>query len=79
MDVLKQLFEQHYRLPAEHVQPLQGQLGGSGRAIVRLTGGGFSAIGIRLSGARGESSPSLSSHGIFAAADCRFRRFMPRI
>ncbi|MGO9778056.1 MAG: phosphotransferase [Terracidiphilus sp.] len=46
MDVLKRLFEQHYRLPAESVQPLQGQLGGSGRAIVRLTGGGFSAIGI---------------------------------
>ena len=46
MDVLKRLFEQHYRLPAEHVQPLQGQLGGSGRAIVRLAGGPFSAIGI---------------------------------
>ena len=46
MDVLKRLFEQHYGLPAERVQPLQGQLGGSGRAIVRLTGGGFSAIGI---------------------------------
>jgi aminoglycoside/choline kinase family phosphotransferase len=28
------------------VQPVQGQLGGSGRAIVRLTGGAFSAIGI---------------------------------
>jgi aminoglycoside/choline kinase family phosphotransferase len=46
MDVLKQLFEHHYQLPAEHVQPLQGQLGGSGRAIVRLAGGAFSAIGI---------------------------------
>ncbi|MGD0737279.1 MAG: RNase adapter RapZ [Terracidiphilus sp.] len=46
MDVLKRLFEQHYKLPAEHVQPLQGQLGGSGRAIVRLAGAGFSAIGI---------------------------------
>jgi len=46
MDVLKRLFEQHYRLPAEGARPLQGQLGGSGRAIVRLTGGGFSAIGI---------------------------------
>jgi aminoglycoside/choline kinase family phosphotransferase len=33
-------------LPAEHVQPLQGQLGGSGRAILRLTGEGISAIGI---------------------------------
>jgi aminoglycoside/choline kinase family phosphotransferase len=46
MDVLKQLFEHHYQLPAEHVTPLQGQLGGSGRAILRLTGGPFSAIGI---------------------------------
>jgi aminoglycoside/choline kinase family phosphotransferase len=46
MDVLKQLFGQHYQTPAERVQPLQGQLGGSGRAIVRLTGGGSSAIGI---------------------------------
>ena len=50
MDVLKRLFEQHYRLPAEGARPLQGQLGGSGRAIVRLTGGGFSAIGIVYSG-----------------------------
>ena len=46
MDVLKRLFEQHYQFPAERVQPLQGQLGGSGRTIVRLTGGKSSAIGI---------------------------------
>ena len=46
MDALKRLFEQHFHMPAEHVQPLQGQLGGSGRAIVRLAGGNFSAIGI---------------------------------
>ena len=46
MDVLKRLFEQHYRLPAEDAQPLQGQLGGSGRAIIRLVGGNLSAIGI---------------------------------
>jgi aminoglycoside/choline kinase family phosphotransferase len=46
MDVLKRLFEQHFQIPAEKVQPLQGQLGGSGRVIVRLTGGAFSAIGI---------------------------------
>jgi aminoglycoside/choline kinase family phosphotransferase len=49
MDVLKQLFEQHYRVPAREVQPLQGQLSGSGRAILRLTGGGKSAIGILYS------------------------------
>jgi aminoglycoside/choline kinase family phosphotransferase len=46
MDVLKRFFEQHYQVPAEHVKPLQGQLGGSGRAIIRLSGGGLSAIGI---------------------------------
>ena len=46
MDVLKRLFEQKFHAPAEQVRPLQGQLGGSGRAIVRLTGGDFSAIGI---------------------------------
>jgi aminoglycoside/choline kinase family phosphotransferase len=46
MDVLKRLFEVHYGFPAEDLQPLQGQLGGSGRAIVRLTGEGISAIGV---------------------------------
>jgi aminoglycoside/choline kinase family phosphotransferase len=46
MDVLKRLFEQHFQITAEDVQPLQGQLGGSGRVIVRLSGGNFSAIGI---------------------------------
>ena len=49
MNVLKRLFEQYYRLPAEDAQPLQGQLGGSGRTIVRLTGGNLSAIGILYS------------------------------
>src|SRR5882757_6651785 len=56
IDVLKGLFEQHFRAAPERVQPLQGQLGGSGRVIVRLSGGeqdkarltsnGHSAIGI---------------------------------
>ena len=46
MDVLKGLFERHFGAPAEEVRPLQGQLGGSGRAIVRLTGAGHRAIGI---------------------------------
>ncbi|MGD0546636.1 MAG: phosphotransferase, partial [Terracidiphilus sp.] len=46
MDVLQQLFERHFRLLAEEVRPLQGQLGGSGRAIMRLSGGGRTAIGI---------------------------------
>jgi len=46
MDVLKKLFEQSFHRPPERVQPLQGQLGGSGRKIVRLTAGTSSAIGI---------------------------------
>jgi len=46
MDDLKRLFEEHFKSPAESTYPLQGQLGGSGRAIVRLSGGGHTAIGI---------------------------------
>src|ERR1035441_8049893 len=46
MDALKRLFEQHFHSPAEHVRPLQGQLGGSGRVIVRLAGAGHTAVGI---------------------------------
>jgi len=46
MGILEQLFEKHFHAPAGEVQPLQGQLGGSGRKIVRLAGGGSSAIGI---------------------------------
>src|SRR5579862_1392351 len=45
-DVLKKLFAQHFHAPPERVQPLQGELGGSGRVIVRLSGGNQSAIGI---------------------------------
>src|SRR6266446_5991480 len=54
MDILKKLFEQHFHAPVEQVQPLQGQLGGSGRNIIRLTGQKFSAIGI-LYGVREEN------------------------
>jgi aminoglycoside/choline kinase family phosphotransferase len=46
MDVLQKLFEQHFHSPVERVQPLQGQLGGSGRTIIRLAGNKLSAIGI---------------------------------
>ena len=49
MDVLKRLFEQHYQRTAENVQPLQGELGGSGRAIIRLSAGQSTAIGILYS------------------------------
>ena len=46
MDVLKTLFERHFHAPAERVQPLQGQLGGSGRKIIRLANESATAIGI---------------------------------
>src|SRR4249920_2936608 len=46
MDVLKKLFEQYFHSPVVRVQPLQGQLGGSGRRIIRLASEDLSAIGI---------------------------------
>jgi aminoglycoside/choline kinase family phosphotransferase len=46
MDVLRKLFEQHFHSPVERVQPLQGQLGGSGRKIIRLANEELSAIGV---------------------------------
>jgi aminoglycoside/choline kinase family phosphotransferase len=46
MEVLTRLFEQHFHSPVERVQPLQGQLGGSGRKIVRLSSEKLSTIGI---------------------------------
>ncbi|MGB8031963.1 MAG: RNase adapter RapZ [Terracidiphilus sp.] len=49
MEVLKRLFEQQFHSPPDRVVPLQGQLGGSGRVIVRLAGAGQSAIGILYS------------------------------
>ena len=54
MDVLKKLFEQHFHSPVRRVEPLQGQLGGSGRKIIRLASEEFSAIGI-LYGVREEN------------------------
>src|SRR5437016_13082366 len=47
MDVLEKLFEQRFHSPVTRVQPLQGQLGGSGRRIVRLIGEKRTVIGIR--------------------------------
>src|SRR5271168_1493339 len=46
IDILKSLFEQHFHAPVERAQPLQGELGGSGRKIIRLTAGPRTAIGI---------------------------------
>ena len=49
MDVLKQLFEQQFHSPVEQIVPLQGELGGSGRRIVRLSNAKVSAIGVLYS------------------------------
>jgi aminoglycoside/choline kinase family phosphotransferase len=46
MDVLQRLFAQHFHIQPAAVKPLQGQLGGSGRAILRLSAGATTAIGI---------------------------------
>ncbi|MGO9642846.1 MAG: phosphotransferase [Candidatus Acidiferrales bacterium] len=46
MDVLNKLFEQHFGSPALRTQPLQTQLGGSGRRIIRLANERHRAIGI---------------------------------
>ena len=46
LDVLKKLFEQHFHAPPERIVPLQGELGGSGRKIIRLSNAKVSAIGI---------------------------------
>lgn len=54
MEVLSQLFEQYFHSPVERVQPLQGELGGSGRSIIRLSNRQQSAIGI-LYGVREEN------------------------
>ncbi len=46
MDVLKKLFEGHFQQPVVRITPLQGQLGGSGRKIIRLANDRRSAIGV---------------------------------
>ena len=46
MDVLKELFEQHFHAIAERVVPIQGQLSGSGRNIIRLSNDRTTAIGV---------------------------------
>jgi len=54
MDVLHSLFEQHFHVPVDRMVPVQGELGGSGRKIVRLTAPGKTAIAI-LYGVREEN------------------------
>src|SRR6266581_1275340 len=59
LDVLKKLFEQHFQAPPEHVQSLQGELGGSGRKIIRFSSEKHRAIGI-LYGVREENAAFLA-------------------
>jgi aminoglycoside/choline kinase family phosphotransferase len=66
-DILKQLFERHFSAPATGVQPLQGELSGSGRKIVRLAGGGHQAIGILYD--------VHEENVAFVEFSCHFRRY----
>jgi len=59
MEILKKFFEQHFKTPAGRVQPLQGELGGSGRKIIRISNQNSSAIGI-LYGVREENAAFLA-------------------
>ncbi|MGA7658906.1 MAG: phosphotransferase, partial [Candidatus Sulfotelmatobacter sp.] len=64
MDVLQKLFEQRFHTPATQIQPLQGELGGSGRMIIRLANDQVSAIGI-LYGVREENVAFLTFSRLF--------------
>jgi aminoglycoside/choline kinase family phosphotransferase len=59
MDVLKKLFERHFGAPATYVQQVQGELGGSGRKIIRLSNDKAKAVGI-LYGVREENEAFLA-------------------
>ncbi len=54
IDVLRKLFDERFHASPVRIEPLQGELGGSGRKIVRLAGDKVSAIGI-LYGVREEN------------------------
>ncbi len=49
IEILKGQFERHFGAPATRVQPLQGELGGSGRNLLRLSNGPRTAIGVLYS------------------------------
>jgi len=57
-NILNRLFEQHFGSPVTRVQPLQGELGGSGRQIIRLSSAKNAAIGI-VYGVREENAAFL--------------------
>jgi aminoglycoside/choline kinase family phosphotransferase len=54
MDVLRRLFERHFGVPAEKIEPLRSQLGASDRKLFRLSNGQHRAIGV-LYGVREEN------------------------
>ena len=58
MEILQQLFLRRFGSAATTIQPLQGQLGGSGRNIIRLSNDKAKAIGI-LYGVREENAAFL--------------------
>src|SRR6202162_5488273 len=69
MNTLNRRFEERFRSPVTHVHPLQGQLGGAGRQIIRLSNEAHTAIGI-VYGVREENvaflefSKHFRSHGL---------------
>jgi len=50
VDTLKKLFEQHFHSAPKRIQPLQGELGGSGRKIIRFANDRVTAVGILYAG-----------------------------
>jgi aminoglycoside/choline kinase family phosphotransferase len=68
MDVLKRLFEEHFHAPPARVEAVQGELGGSGRKIIRLSNDEASAIGI-LYGVREENAAFLEFSKHFLGHD----------
>src|SRR5712692_5932780 len=59
MDVLKTLFEKHFHSAPSRIQPVQGELGGSGRKIIRLSNENARAVGV-LYGVREENAAFLA-------------------
>src|ERR1043166_986739 len=59
METLNRLFAQHFGSPPARIDPLQGELGGSGRKIIRLANDRSTAIGV-LYGVREENIAFLS-------------------
>jgi aminoglycoside/choline kinase family phosphotransferase len=68
MDVLRTMFELHFHAAPTRVQALQGELGGSGRKIIRLSSNEASAIGI-LYGVREENAAFLEFSKHFLGHD----------